>query len=215
LSDDLSPEGLAEILAPLPADARMDAYYYGFDRTEVGVIDAVLSAVAKAGKGYHHTEEWNDEHGDGLPSHAARIQLSAESAADVISVLVAEVERLRTLVSAQESALNFETTCLNCADRLQDGYDAWHAGYEKASAEAGRYRSVGYIDRSDVRRIPMTDSDGRLVFIGMQPADVLAPAEVFVRDSPRVEDITGLHAGAGTLDEVMDDIRGPRDGGDS
>ena len=39
-------------------DARMDAYYYGFDRTGVPEIDAILSAVAYAGKGWHSTEDW-------------------------------------------------------------------------------------------------------------------------------------------------------------
>lgn len=42
---------------------RMDAYYYGFEPTGVPEIDAILSAVAHAGKGYHHTESW-DEDGD-------------------------------------------------------------------------------------------------------------------------------------------------------
>lgn len=47
-------------LIGLPDDARMDAYYYGFDRTHVGPIDAILSAVAVAGKGAHQTESWGD-----------------------------------------------------------------------------------------------------------------------------------------------------------
>jgi hypothetical protein len=47
-----------EQIAPLPDDARMDAYYYGFERTGVGFIDAILSAVAIAGKASHHTESW-------------------------------------------------------------------------------------------------------------------------------------------------------------
>lgn len=41
-------------------DRRMDAYYYGFDPTGVPEIDAILSAVAHAGNGYHHTEMWSD-----------------------------------------------------------------------------------------------------------------------------------------------------------
>jgi len=41
-------------------DRRMDAYYYGFDPTGIPEIDAILSAVAHAGKGYHHTEMWSD-----------------------------------------------------------------------------------------------------------------------------------------------------------
>ena len=42
-------------------EQRMDAYYYGFEPTGVVEIDRILSAVACAGKAYHHTEEWNSE----------------------------------------------------------------------------------------------------------------------------------------------------------
>lgn len=39
----------------------MDAYYYVFEPTGVREVDELLSAVACAGKAYHHTEGWNDE----------------------------------------------------------------------------------------------------------------------------------------------------------
>jgi len=39
----------------------MDAYYYSFDSTGVQTIDRILSAVACAGKAYHHTESWNND----------------------------------------------------------------------------------------------------------------------------------------------------------
>lgn len=42
-------------------DIRMDAYYYGFDKTNVDCIDELLSSVACAGKAFHHTEEWMEE----------------------------------------------------------------------------------------------------------------------------------------------------------
>jgi len=42
-------------------DLRMDAYYYGFDKTGVPEIDKILSAVACAGKAFHHTDSWNDD----------------------------------------------------------------------------------------------------------------------------------------------------------
>ena len=45
---------------PLPDDAQLNAYYYGFDKTNCGPIDAVLSAVAVAGKGSHNTIDWNN-----------------------------------------------------------------------------------------------------------------------------------------------------------
>ena len=40
---------------------RLRAYYYGFAPTGVEEIDRILSAVACAGKAFHHTEGWNDE----------------------------------------------------------------------------------------------------------------------------------------------------------
>ena len=43
------------------AKMRMNAYYYGFSPTGSRPIDRILSAVACAGKAYHHTECWQDE----------------------------------------------------------------------------------------------------------------------------------------------------------
>ncbi|CAG9225662.1 hypothetical protein [Burkholderia vietnamiensis] len=39
---------------------RMDAYYYGFSPTGIAIIDRILSAVACAGKSFHHTEDWDN-----------------------------------------------------------------------------------------------------------------------------------------------------------
>ncbi len=43
------------------SELRMNAYYYSFDPTGVPEIDMILSAVACAGKAYHHTDCWRDE----------------------------------------------------------------------------------------------------------------------------------------------------------
>jgi len=51
----------AKASAPLHEGARFDAYYYGFEPTGVGTIDAILSAIAIAGKSAHHTENWDEE----------------------------------------------------------------------------------------------------------------------------------------------------------
>lgn len=42
-------------------DIRMDAYYYGFDKTHIDCIDELLSCVACAGKAFHNTSEWLEE----------------------------------------------------------------------------------------------------------------------------------------------------------
>jgi hypothetical protein len=59
---------------------RMDAYYYDFTETGVRCIDEILSAVATAGKGYHHTSDWNDKD-EGESSEVEKIQLAANRAA--------------------------------------------------------------------------------------------------------------------------------------
>ena len=91
-----------EQIAPLPDDARMDAYYYGFERTGVGFIDAILSAVAIAGKGAHHTESWGDpwegteyyfRGRPGLPdadNAVDLIQKAARQAADAVLALLSQ-----------------------------------------------------------------------------------------------------------------------------
>lgn len=40
---------------------RMDAYYYGFYPTGCQKVDIILSAVACAGKAYHHTQDWGEQ----------------------------------------------------------------------------------------------------------------------------------------------------------
>lgn len=40
---------------------RMNAYYFAFEPTGVELIDRILSAVACAGKAYHHTDGWTDD----------------------------------------------------------------------------------------------------------------------------------------------------------
>lgn len=70
---------------PFDEDKRMDAYYYGFERTGVAIIDEILSQVAIAGKGSHHTDTWSDEldweYYDSKLSFADRIQSAANDAA--------------------------------------------------------------------------------------------------------------------------------------
>jgi len=41
---------------PTQENLRMSAYYYSFDPTGDGLVDRILSAVACAGKGYHHKD---------------------------------------------------------------------------------------------------------------------------------------------------------------
>lgn len=89
------PESINAALRPLDPDARMDAYYYGFERTGIGVVDAILSEVATAGKAYHGTEYWMDDYDEATwpgredrRSHQDRIQDAANNAARIIRDLL-------------------------------------------------------------------------------------------------------------------------------
>lgn len=78
-------------------ELRMTAYYYGFYDTGVREIDLILSAVACAGKAFHHTQDWNDDctwigHEGDTPE--AWIQNAGRKAADEIEHLRAELAAL-------------------------------------------------------------------------------------------------------------------------
>lgn len=106
----LVPEGIPDnrpnrapsVPAPQPAPVnarewRMSAYYYSFGHTGADAIDRILSAVACAGKAYHHTDCWTDEttpyeHLRGN-SPAEWIQNAADDAASQLASKEEEHER--------------------------------------------------------------------------------------------------------------------------
>lgn len=74
----------------MTCDLRMNAYYYSFASTGVEAIDKILSAVACAGKAFHHTEDWNepsewDPHKGNCP--VEWIQTAANDAAEKFRAL--------------------------------------------------------------------------------------------------------------------------------
>ena len=83
-------------------ERRMHAYYYSFDSTGCDPVDKILSAVACAGKAYHHTDDWyehaspRDDHTGGTP--VDWIQNAAIEAAAEIERLRAERKELRDLL---------------------------------------------------------------------------------------------------------------------
>ena len=106
---------------PLHPDARMQAYYYGFDRTGCGPIDALLSAVAVAGKGSHGTDCWglSDDYGyydnrpglprnpyvEGTPQEGSAINLIELTAADGAAKITAALAATDALVAALRAVL--------------------------------------------------------------------------------------------------------------
>lgn len=120
----------ADAAPTLPADARMDAYYYGFDRTGVDEIDAVLSAVAIAGKGSHHTESWGDSGSawfyaghKGLPDAEGAAELIEETAKQSAQRLATLRDDNRKLVAALRAVE------VLCADPEHHETQGPHDGY--------------------------------------------------------------------------------------
>ena len=154
------------VMDPLPEGSRMNAYYFRFDSTGVGAVDAILSAVAIAGKGAHHTEDWNDDNSDyyrnrsGLApntgidegSAATLIELTAVRSAAYISALVTD-----------NAALLAEVQRLSDAARRPLCVEVYHSAWPPITGEAREYRwrvvhssngevmasGEGYADRSD------------------------------------------------------------------
>lgn len=95
---------VAHLAEPGDPDARMDAYYYGFTRTGIGVVDNILSAVAKAGKSYHGTDMWGEELFGGGTCES-RIQDAADAAAEQIRAALtgSEADTSDTHLTTHES----------------------------------------------------------------------------------------------------------------
>lgn len=108
-------------------DLRMDAYYYGFGSTGVYAVDLVLSAVACAGKAYHHTDCWFDEstpydgHTGSTP--VEWIQNAGNAAAEEFAKINAiNAELLEALSDIEEIATSLEATVgqLHAKDEFED-----------------------------------------------------------------------------------------------
>ena len=103
MRDGLRPAEREALYAP---DRRMDAYYFGFDSTGVPEVDAILSAVACAGKSYHHTDEWGggeSRFGEDRP-YADVIQAAANEAANRWDHTAAIAEAAREMVAVINAA---------------------------------------------------------------------------------------------------------------
>ena len=85
------------------AELQMNAYYYSFHRTGTLAVDRVLSAVAVAGKGCHHTADW------GQYGHVDKIQEAAALAAAEFKALI---EALYNLVELANPFMTDDTQTL-------------------------------------------------------------------------------------------------------
>ena len=89
---------------------RMNAYYYSFDKTEVNKIDLILSAVAHAGKAFHHTDQWNEKIGYQIEDTTGStpvewIQNAANAAAKEFQRIPELEQRIRELEAERNAAI--------------------------------------------------------------------------------------------------------------
>lgn len=129
---------VARLAEPGDPDARMDAYYYGFTRTGVGLVDNILSAVAKAGKSYHGTDMWGEELIEGGTCES-RIQDAADAAAEQIRVALAGSE-------ADTSGRERCPTCTKTRDDLTPGPHAEGWGH---CPESFHFRNISTDQEAD------------------------------------------------------------------
>lgn len=132
---------------------RMDAYYYGFDETGVSEVDLILSAVACAGKSFHHTDQWNDEDSP-WPGHTGNspiewIRNAAASAAQEMARLKAENERLQASLLGYQMGAKAEA---EEADRLR-------GEVKELRKDAERYR---WIRATDGKHLPEAEADAEI-----------------------------------------------------
>jgi hypothetical protein len=94
----------------MPEERCLSAYYYGFQHTKDDYIDAILEAVAMAGKSFHSTSEWTEENDflDGL-SYAQLIQNKADEASDKHEELKAIAEKMA--VALGYILMSHDATC--------------------------------------------------------------------------------------------------------
>lgn len=139
-------------------DLRMGAYYYGFNGTGDRAVDLILSAVATAGKGAHHTDDWCETGSYaqyyGADTLVDLIQRAADWAAADVRRLRAAVERLTeecnaTADSAIEAGGQRIAALAVCRDlereaeylRGQAMCGSWAIGH-KLSEATGRIRKA-------------------------------------------------------------------------
>lgn len=126
---------------------QFSAYYYSFTATGEPGVDAVLRAVAKAGKAYHHTERWADDYDEDGPTQADLIQAAADKAAsDHVEALrqarsEGEIEAGRVFAAALVATPLYQQgqrDALAAVEQPLHTTPAWTWGYESGYAQGQR-----------------------------------------------------------------------------
>lgn len=77
------------------------AYWFELESTGNTNIDAILQAIARAGKAYHSTADWHEKE-NGL-SHVESIQLAATTATLSFDALLAENAKLKQTIETMKA----------------------------------------------------------------------------------------------------------------
>lgn len=132
---------------------RMGAYYYGFDATGIREIDVILSAIASAGKAYHHTDSWTEKcnrYHDAFRGETP-VDWMQNAAADAAT----EITRLRSALTAAETALESAANALEeVGERTWDKrhHDDCKAACADASEMAGGARDEARTALADLQQ---------------------------------------------------------------
>ena len=122
---------------------RMNAYYYSFDKTEVNKIDLILSAVAHAGKAFHHTDQWNEKIGYQIEDTTGStpvewIQNAANAAAKEFQRIPELEQRIRELEQqSQRDALDGQAALDEANNRIRELEAERDAAKEEVTALRG------------------------------------------------------------------------------
>ncbi len=97
---------------------KFQAYWYEFEATGITAVDAILDAVARAGKAYHNTEMWGDSdyqhdgetfadviqrHANNGAAEVAQLKATCDRADEVIAGLEKKVAKIDRLLDADWS----------------------------------------------------------------------------------------------------------------
>ena len=108
------------------SDLKLWAYYYSFDPTGQREIDLILHAIARAGKAFHHTDQWTEDGMTGVYDHCEgdTCQQWVQNAANKAAAHVAALrEAAEGALHALESSRVFVTSRERC--HKPDG-EAWY-----------------------------------------------------------------------------------------
>lgn len=98
---------------------RMNAYYFAFSETGVRCVDEILSAVACAGKGYHHTEDWAEGgYIDQIQSAAGRAAALFDARSELIKLAKQYASECAECGGTGMDSLGL-LPCIDCEDILK------------------------------------------------------------------------------------------------